>query len=115
MNKRAAGAAYEQKAAEYLEQMGCRILNRNFRCKVGEIDLIAKDQEYLVFTEVKYRAAESAGYGSEAVDARKQKRIIRAAQWYMQKMHIPQEQPCRFDVISFLGEELTWIRDAFWC
>ena len=115
MNKRAAGAAYEQKAADYLEERGCRILERNFRCRAGEIDLIAEDQGYLVFVEVKYRSDARAGYGGEAVDERKQKRIIRAAQWYLQKMQIPPEHPCRFDVITFLSEEVTWIRDAFWC
>lgn len=113
MNKRRIGAKYEQKAVEYLETKGYRILERNYRCRQGEIDLIALHENYLVFVEVKYRSDARRGYGSEAVNVQKQRRIIRAASWYMIREHIPPDQPCRFDVLSFLGEHATLIQDAF--
>lgn len=114
MNKRAVGAAYEEKAARHLEKLGYRILKRNYRCKCGEIDLIARQDDYLVFVEVKYRHDSHAGYGAEAVDWRKQQRIVRAARWYLAQNRIV-DQPCRFDVVSFLGEEVQVIKDAFQC
>lgn len=113
MNKRLIGTAYEQKAVEYLEEQGYTILVRNYRCKQGEIDLIARHQGYLVFVEVKYRSGTGSGYGSEAVDYRKQRRIIRCAVWYMAREHVPEDQPCRFDVVSFLGEKVSLIQNAF--
>lgn len=114
-NNRAVGARYEQKAAELLRQEGYQILVKNYRCRRGEIDLIAREGMYLVFIEVKYRVNSTSGYGMEAVDYRKQNRIIRAAQWYLMEEHVEPEQPCRFDVVSFLGDEMTLIKDAFQC
>ena len=67
MNKREVGAAYEEAAAVFLEKNGVRILERNFRCRQGEIDLIGRDGEYLVFFEVKYRKNADAGLPAEAV------------------------------------------------
>ena len=113
MNKHAVGNRYEQQAARYLEEQGYRILERNYRCRLGEIDLVARNGAYLVFVEVKYRTDGHAGYGFESVDAKKQRRIVRAASWYLYERHIREEQPCRFDVVSFLGEDVTLIRDAF--
>jgi putative endonuclease len=115
LNKRSVGTRYEEKAVQYLTQHGYQILERNYRCKLGEIDLIAREQDYLVFLEVKYRSDLRAGYGYEAVDFRKQQRIIRSALWYLNQHGIPENQPCRFDVLSFLGEEATLIRNAFEC
>ena len=66
-----------------------------------------------MFVEVKYRADGRSGYGYEAVDEKKQRRITRAASWYLYENHIGEERPCRFDVVSFLGEEPTLLRDAF--
>ena len=66
MNKREVGAAYEEAAAVFLEKNGVRILERNFRCRQGEIDLIGRDGEYLVFFEVKYRKNADAGFPAEA-------------------------------------------------
>ena len=115
MNKKRTGDCYERKAAEYMISCGCTILKRNYRCKAGEIDLIVKDGSYLVFAEVKYRKTAVSGYGCEAVDFRKQMRIRKAAVWYMKEHRIPENQPCRFDVISFLGDEITIVKDAFQC
>ena len=112
-NKRRTGAAYEEKAASWLEEHGMQILERNYRCRRGEIDLIAMDGKYLVFVEVKYRRDLHAGYPAEAVDARKQKRIAGAAVCYCRERKISQDQPCRFDVVGILGDEIEHIKDAF--
>ncbi len=115
MNKRAIGTEYEMIAAKHLEKLGYEILARNYRCRAGEIDLIARHGGYLVFVEVKYRADARSGYGAEAVDHRKQERIVRVARWYLMEKHIPESQPCRFDVVSFLGAETSVIENAFDC
>ncbi len=113
MNKRTIGSDYEQKAAQYLETRGYQILAKNYRCKIGEIDLVAQDGTYLVFVEVKYRANARAGWGLDSVNIKKQHRIARVASWYLYEKHVRENQPCRFDVVSFFGEEITLIKDAF--
>ncbi|CDC50014.1 uPF0102 protein HMPREF0991_01614 [Clostridium sp. CAG:58] len=70
-NKRMEGSRYEQLAARYLEQKGMDVLELNYRCRTGEIDIIARDGGYLVFVEVKYRKTKRAGYALEAIDSRK--------------------------------------------
>lgn len=112
-NRRRTGAEYEQQAARYLEEKGYRVLERNFYTRSGEIDLIARDGRYLVFLEVKYRKNGRDGHPLEAVDLRKQSRIRRAAQVYLLRNGYDAEQPCRFDVIGILGEELMHVEDAF--
>lgn len=114
MNKRRIGAVYEEKAARYLERQGYVILERNYRCCRGEIDLIARDGSYLVFVEVKFRSHLQKGCGLDAVDGRKQRRIILGARWYLMK-HRAEDQCCRFDVVSILDKEITLIKDAFQC
>lgn len=113
MNKRTVGTAYEQKAVAYLESCGYRVLGSNYRCPAGEIDLIAAQGGYLVFVEVKYRGSTYRGSGLEAVDRRKQRKILQAALWYATEQKLDQDVPRRFDVLSFLGEEITLIQDAF--
>ena len=75
-NTRSTGSCYERKAADYLKQQGLFILRYNYRCRFGEIDLIARDGEYLVFVEVKYRKDNSSGYSLAAVNPAKQKTIF---------------------------------------
>ncbi|MDO4454478.1 MAG: YraN family protein [Eubacteriales bacterium] len=111
--RREVGSRYEYIAASYLERNGVRIIERNYQKKTGEIDLIAQDGEYLVFIEVKYRSDGQTGEPLSAVDYRKQKKICRTAQWYMEEKKIGMETPCRFDVIGILGKKITWVRDAF--
>ena len=77
--------------------------------------IIARDRDYLVFIEVKYRRDEHEGDPAEAVDARKQVRILRTARYYMTRYHISEDTPCRFDVVAVLGSNVRLIRDAFWC
>ena len=87
-NRRKTGADYEKAAGFYLEQMGYEILQFNYRCRLGEIDLIAKDGAYYVFCEVKYRADERKGSPLEAVDARKQQKIFRTAMYYLTEQQL---------------------------
>lgn len=112
-NNRAVGTDYEKKAAQYLETLGYQILEQNFRCRMGEIDLVAKESGYLVFIEVKYRSSVQMGEPQEAVDYRKQRKICRAASYYCLKHRIPPQQPCRFDVAACRAGEWNVIRNAF--
>lgn len=115
LNKRKIGTAYELRAAAYLKKNGYRILELNFRCRQGEIDLIARDGTYLVFIEVKYRSSLKDGDPLEAVDRRKQKKIIRVAEYYLCMHPEKADLPCRFDVIGIEGKQIRLIRNAFDC
>ena len=112
-NTRNTGTSYERKAAEYLEQQGLVILKHNYRCRQGEIDLIARDKEYLVFVEVKYRSQNRAGYSLDAVNPAKQKKISKVARYFLAAEYHCTEIPCRFDVIGIDGGCPHWIKDAF--
>lgn len=103
-NNRQIGTRYEQAAGAYLESLGYRVVEYNYRCRLGEIDIIARDGEYLVFCEVKYRTDESKGMPAEAVDVRKQRIISKCALYYITS-HGLSYLPCRFDVIGILGRE----------
>ena len=113
MNKREISSGYEEMAAAYLIEQGYKIVARNFSGRSGEIDIIARDGEYLVFVEVKYRRDERQGSPAEAVDYRKQQHIRRVAEYYLYKNRVSEAMPCRFDVVAILGDRITLIRDAF--
>lgn len=113
MNNREIGTSYEQKAAEYLSKNGYNIIEKNFRCRIGEIDLIGRDGNYLSFIEVKYRSGIAKGYPAEAITPNKIRRITRTAQFYMLMHNIPQDTPCRFDAVVILEDEITVIKNAF--
>ena len=113
MNKRAIGTKYEQKAADYLVKNGYNIVERNFRCRMGEIDLIAQDGDYLCFIEVKYRSTSHSGFPGEAINPGKVRRIVRTAQYYMLLRGIKESKPCRFDVVFILDNDIELIRNAF--
>jgi len=112
-NKRTTGTKYEQRARAFLEENGVKILEQNFRNRFGEIDLIGRDGEYLVFFEVKYRKDDKCGSPAEAVTYQKQKTICKVSDFYRVKMGIGEFSPMRYDVISICGEELHWIKNAF--
>ena len=114
MNRRAVGSRFEEMAADYLEAQGLAILTRNYRCRLGEIDLVAREGETLVFIEVKYRRGNACGAPEEAVHTAKQQRIRRVAQWYLMDQQLPVETCCRFDVVAVDGGgRLTHYRNAF--
>lgn len=113
MNKRQLGANYEQLASEYLREQGYEILKCNFRCRSGEIDLIAREGEVLCFVEVKYRAGSACGSPLEAVGYHKQRQILKVARYYLMKNDMTMDTPCRFDVVAIEGKEITLLRNAF--
>lgn len=113
MNKREVGAAYEALALFYLEQRGYRILETNYRCRTGEIDIIAREGRYLVFLEVRYRSTGAKGSSLESVNHRKQAVIVRTAKQYLRERRLGEETPCRFDVVGIDGEEVQVIQNAF--
>ena len=110
--RRQTGAVYEKKAGAYLEEQGYVILQYNYRCRAGEVDIVARDGSFLVFCEVKYRSDRRKGSPLDAVDERKQRTIYRCAMFYLME-HRLQEVPCRFDVIGIEGTAVTHIKDAF--
>lgn len=113
MNKRKIGNEYEDRAAKFLEHMGYEILERNFFCRQGEIDIIAREGGYLVFVEVKYRKNTGCGEPQEAVHPLKQYRIGRAALYYLVRNGFSAEYPCRFDVAAVAGNKIRIYRNAF--
>lgn len=113
MNKRKLGKEFEEMASAYLVQKGYKIVETNFWCRSGEIDLIARDGKYLVFVEVKYRRDADKGTPLEAVDFRKIKNITRVCRYYLYKNQISEDHPIRFDVVSIMGQEVTLIQNAF--
>lgn len=112
-NKRQTGSRYECMAAAFLEQQGYEIIRQNYQNRHGEIDIIARDGGWLVFVEVKYRSDSRKGYPEEAVGFHKQQRIRKTARHYLYCHRYGEDTPCRFDVVSILGEEIRVIRDAF--
>jgi putative endonuclease len=97
--RRGTARSGEALAALFLRLKGYRIEARNWRCPLGELDIVAWDRDTLVFVEVKARSGASAGTPEEAVDARKQARLVQLAEAYLAQRHGP-TPPCRFDVIA---------------
>lgn len=107
------GKIYEEQCREYLKSKGIKVLEWNFRCRFGEIDIIGKDADYLIFFEVKARRTDNSGYAQEAVTYRKQRTICRVCDVYLAKHGISLEQPVRFDVLAVNQNEIVWYQNAF--
>lgn len=112
-NNRTTGSHYETRVAAFLKNQGFQILEQNYRCRSGEIDLIAKDGPYLVFIEVKFRSNRHAGYALEAIDSKKAAQVRRVAEFYLYQKHVPENMPIRFDAAAIDGNHITYIKDAF--
>ncbi|MGZ5149548.1 MAG: YraN family protein [Burkholderiales bacterium] len=100
-------------AAAFLEGQGLTILARNYRCRLGEIDLIARDREATVFVEVRSRASAAFGGAAASITAAKRQRLLKAARHYISRQRsVPQ---CRFDALLIEGDppRIEWLRDAF--
>jgi putative endonuclease len=114
MNTRQAkGAAAEQLAADYLQCQGLRLIERNFRVRGGEIDLVCRDGKTTVFVEVRLRSRSDFGGAAASITATKQARLILAARHWLLRHG---ETPCRFDCMLLDGLEsknIEWLRDAF--
>lgn len=113
MNTRKTGTAYEQRAAAYLSSQGVVISDHNYRDRSGEIDLIGRDGEYLVFFEIKYRRDDAKGSPEEAVGYGKQKRICHVADHYRMVHQMGESTPIRYDVVAICGTRMTWHKNAF--
>lgn len=104
------GQAGEDDALAYLRKHGLTLVERNFRCKGGEIDLIMQHRTDLIFVEVRKRADDRHGGAAASVTASKQARLVAAAQVYLQRYRNP--PACRFDVVAIDGTVLTWLKNA---
>lgn len=116
MNKRKKGTEQETIACRYVERQGAIVVERNYRTRYGEIDLIGLHDGYLFFAEVKYRANADCGFPEEAVTSAKQRIICKVAEWYLfTHGEILERAPrgIRYDVIAILGEQIRWIPNAF--
>jgi len=108
--KQAQGRQWEQVACKHLEQHGLTLVEANFTCKGGEIDLVMRDGDALVFVEVRQRANRSHGGAAASITPTKQARMTRAAGVYLMRYRAP--PPCRIDVVAIDGDELDWLRNA---
>ena len=109
------GQAHEQRALDHLTQQGLSLIERNFRCKLGEIDLIMRDKDITVFVEVRYRRSASHGGALASIGYAKTRRIALTAQTWLRRTAGPADRPIRFDVIAIEGPqpELRWLKAAF--
>ncbi|MFM1896716.1 MAG: hypothetical protein RLZZ385_1790 [Pseudomonadota bacterium] len=117
-DKRAFGATQELLALGYLQREGLRLVERNYQCRLGEIDLILQDGDQLVFLEVRFRKNHDHGSALETVDHRKQRKLLLCAQHYLMRRRVDARVNCRFDVLGITCDsqgqhEFTWITNAF--
>ncbi len=116
-NKREIGESLEDFALKFIQNHGLRIVTKNYFCKMGEIDIIARDEQNFVFIEVRYRSSDAFGGSEASVGKKKQRRIILAAAHYLQKNGLNNKTACRFDVVALTGKvtqlKYNWIKGAF--
>ncbi len=108
------GAEAERLAARFLQQQGLILLEQNYRCRYGEIDLVMRDGAALVFVEVRLRTSKGFGGAAASITAAKQAKLIRTAQHYLSSLK--QTPPCRFDAVlmqALEGAQPEWLKDAF--
>lgn len=115
MNDR--GEHYETLAHAHLRGAGLTPLARNFQTRFGELDLVMRDGDVVVFVEVRYRARSAFGNGAESITASKRQRLATAAQQFLQAHPALARLPCRFDVVALSGDPtrpaIDWLRSAF--
>jgi len=109
----AKGAAAEETAARHLAARGLRLIGRNFRVRGGEIDLICRDGEAVVFVEVRQRSRSHYGGAAASITATKQAKIVMAARHWLARHGQYNDCPCRFDCVLLDGDNIEWLRDAF--
>ena len=107
------GESDENLAATFLERQGLKILERNYRCRFGEIDLIASSGATLVFVEVRARRSSAFGGAAGSITAAKRRRLVAAARHYLARRRA--DRACRFDVVLLQGDErrIEWVANAF--
>lgn len=109
------GRIAEKRALDYLKGEGLQLVLSNYACPLGEIDLIMRDKDYLVFIEVRSRTGRYFGDGAASVNYSKRKKIIKTSAYYLIKNRIQDKFPLRIDVVSIDGtsESITWLKNAF--
>ena len=112
------GRDAEQMACAHLLKNGLTLEQRNYRSPYGEIDLIMREREALVFVEVRFRSSSRFGSPAETVDARKRAKLRATAEYYLQHVRRASNKPCRFDIVAISGNRpgdptLHWLRNAF--
>ena len=116
-SKIAIGKLAEQYACEFLSRQGLQLLTQNYRCNLGEIDLIMQDDQEIVFVEVRLRNNTLYGDAVDSVDFKKQQKIIRTAAHYLQSTKLLDKVNCRFDIIGLsyasTNAAVDWVQDAF--
>ena len=116
-DKKISGDQAENTACEYLQAQGLQLIERNFLCKRGEIDLIMKQADTTIFVEVRYRRNDHFGSSAESVDWRKQAKLLATAEHYLQSHPKAAKGACRFDVVALTMQnqqpKIDWIVDAF--
>ena len=108
------GSEAEHLAALFLQRQQLTLLEKNYRCRFGEIDLIMRDGAILVFVEVRMRSSNSYGGAAASITTTKQSKLIRTARHYLSGLKVT--PPCRFDAILLTGKDsqrIEWIKDAF--
>jgi putative endonuclease len=114
---RSAGARYEDIALAHLARAGLELIARNYRCRYGEIDLVMRERETLVFVEVRYRRSSLFGGGIDSVHAGKRAKLVRAAEVFLINHPRHAGAACRFDVVALTGDDAAsapdWRRNAF--
>ncbi len=112
------GQEYEERATELLSARGLQVLTRNYRCKLGEIDLVCRDGDTLVFVEVRYRSNPRFASAAASVTPAKMRRLWATAQLYLQQRGLSDQQACRFDVLAFDDDQrhgkdgIQWLKNA---
>jgi len=112
---RGIGNEAEQQACDYLQRQGLSLVASNYSCRFGEIDLIMRDNDYLVFVEVKARKSNTFGGALESVTLNKQRKLIKSAEYYQCLNPGQNQSPMRFDVVILQGlpRKIEWLKNAF--
>ncbi|MCR5737821.1 MAG: YraN family protein [Eubacterium sp.] len=113
MNKRMIGSIYEDAAAAYLQSNGFVILERNYRNKIGEIDIVAKKNDKISFVEVKFRQNQSFGDAVEAVNDKKLRKIYKIAQWYLLEHPELQNFEVQIDALAITGNQIQHYENCY--
>lgn len=111
--RRALGDNAEQRACRFLQAKGLTLIVQNFRSRIGEIDLIMRDKQDVVFVEVRSRAQNYYGSAIESINETKQKKILATALFFLQQRNWLDQVNCRFDVIGICQNQIEWIPNAF--
>jgi len=112
-NRADTGRDAEAKAEHFLHKNGLKTLKKNYSCRVGELDLIMRDGNTIVFVEVRFRSSNSFGGAAASVTYSKQKKILKTAEHFLQKYNLYDKQPVRFDVLAMSQQQHNWIKGAF--